>query len=59
MRTHFMPITRFNVKLAQRFVCSLSRKREITSDLPVYGFSRMASSSIRVGEGETGMTFYY
>src|SRR5574340_218344 len=28
MRAHFMPFTRFNVKLAQRFVCSLSRLRE-------------------------------
>jgi len=70
-----------NVKFAQRYVCPFpwgfeiaflvcpfSRLREITSDLPACGLSRMASCSIRVrergslrgkvGMGETGMASF-
>jgi len=36
--------------------CSLSRSREITSDLPACGLSRMASCSIRVRERVRGFS---
>ena len=44
----------FNVQLAQRVLVPLARLREITSDLPACGLSRMASRSIRAGERVAG-----